>query len=100
MLHIYIHPSSFTIINTTVHIKSANNVHTGVAIINVTIHIKSAINVHTVVANIIVKVHIKYVSVDFSSCFSNVISDFLMNKINFCWRRQAFASFQTWLPQV
>ena len=23
-----------------------------------------------------------------------------MNKINFCWRRQAFASYQTWLPQV
>ena len=39
-----------------------------------------------------------YVSEDFSSCFSNVVSDFLMNKINFCWRRQAFASFQTWLP--
>ena len=40
------------------------------------------------------------VSEDFSSCFSNVVSDFLMNKINFCWRRQAFTSYQTWLPQV
>ena len=42
----------------------------------------------------------QYVSGDFCSCFSNVVSDFLMNKIKFCWRRQAFASFQTWLPQV
>ena len=31
---------------------------------------------------------------------ADVVSDFLMNKINFCWRRQAFTSFQTWLPQV
>ena len=29
-----------------------------------------------------------------------VVSDFLMNKIKFCWRRQVFANFQTWLPQV
>ena len=36
-----------------------------------------------------------YASEDFSTCFSNVVSDFLMNKINFCWRRQAFASYQT-----
>ena len=41
-----------------------------------------------------------YVSVDFSSCFNNVEGDFLLNKINFVGRRQAFASFQTWLPQV
>ena len=31
---------------------------------------------------------------------NHVVSDFLMNKINFCWRRQAFASYQKWLPQV
>ena len=29
-----------------------------------------------------------------------VLSDFLMNRINFCWRIQAFASYQTWFPQV
>ena len=40
---IYIQPSSFTIINVTVHIKSAINVHTVVANINVTVHIKSAL---------------------------------------------------------
>ena len=26
---------------------------------------------------------IRYVNVDFSSCFSNVVSDFLLNKISF-----------------
>ena len=40
---IYIHPSSFTIINVTAHITSAINVHTDVANINVTVHIKSAL---------------------------------------------------------
>ena len=39
MLYIYIHQSSFTVSNVTVHIKSAINVHTIVANINVTVHI-------------------------------------------------------------
>ena len=30
----------------------------------------------------------------------DIISDFLMNRTNFFWRRQAFTSYQTWLPQV
>ena len=42
----YIHPSSFTIVNVTVHIKSAVNVHAVVAHINVTVHIKSALTVY------------------------------------------------------
>ena len=40
------------------------------------------------------------VNVDFSSCFRYVASNFLMNRTDFCWWRQAFASYQTWLPQV
>ena len=35
-----------------------------------------------------------------SMIYVYVVSDFSHEQDKFCWRRQAFASFQTWLPQV
>ena len=43
--------------------------------------------------------HTAYDSHNTQTWQDSVVSDFLINKINFCWR-QAFASYQTWLPQV